>query len=130
MGGDEGRAAVRLFLLPARRDAQTRQRARAATRSRRNGKGVVLEDIMHTAPVNYLHGSGGIQPLLQVQLEGLKAGDKKMVYLLKESGLTDDDFSFEVIIDSIRGALPEEVLLGYPVKIDTERCERDCGCYE
>jgi hypothetical protein len=96
----------------------------------RNGKGVVLEDTMHAVPVNYLHGSDGIQPLLQAQLAGLKPGDKKMVYLLKESGLTDDDFSFEVIIDSVRTVLPEEVLLGYPVMIDSEKCERDCGCYE
>jgi len=96
----------------------------------RNGKGMVLENTMLAAPVNYLHGSGGIQPLLQTQLEGLKAGDKKMVYLLRENGLTDDDFSFEVIIDGVRTALPEEVLLGYPVKIDTERCEGDCACYE
>ncbi len=96
----------------------------------RNSKGVVLEDTMLAAPVNYLHGSGGIHSLLQAQLGGLKAGDKKMVYLLKESGLTDDDFSFDVIIDNVRIALPEEVLLGYPVKIDTERCEGDCECYE
>src|SRR5689334_19498894 len=96
----------------------------------RNSRGMVLEDTMLAAPVNYLHGSGGIQPLLQVQLEGLKAGDKKMVYLLKESGLTDDDFSFEVIIDSVRNALPKEVLLGYPVKTDVVRCGVDCGCYK
>jgi FKBP-type peptidyl-prolyl cis-trans isomerase 2 len=43
----------------------------------RNGKGEVLEDTMHAVPVNYLHGSSGIQPLLQAQLEGLKAGDKR-----------------------------------------------------
>jgi len=96
----------------------------------RNGKGVVLENIMDAAPVNYLHGSAGIQPLLQAQLEGLKTGDKKMVYLLKESGLADDDFSFEVIIDSVRAALPEEVLLGYPVKIDTDTCGGECECYK
>src|SRR6476660_7076041 len=96
----------------------------------RNNKGVVLEDTMHAAPVNYLHGSGGIQPLLQAQLDGLKAGERKKVYLLKESGLTDDDFSFEVIIDSVRAALPEEVFLGYPVKMEMERCEEDCECYE
>jgi FKBP-type peptidyl-prolyl cis-trans isomerase 2 len=95
----------------------------------RNSKGMVLEDTMHAAPVNYLHGSGSIQPLLQVQLEGLQPGHKKTVYLLKESGLTDDDFSFEVIIDNVRAALPEEILLGYPVKIDTDTCEMNCICY-
>jgi hypothetical protein len=96
----------------------------------RNSKGMALEDTMLAAPVNYLHGSSGIQPLLQAQLVGLKVGDKKMVYLLKENGLTDDDFSFEVIIDSVRAALPEEVMLGYPVKMDMETCEVDCACYE
>jgi len=59
----------------------------------------------------------------------LKAGDNKIVYLLQESGLTDDDFSFEVIIDNVRAALPEEILLGYPVKIDTDKCEVNCVCY-
>lgn len=96
----------------------------------RNSKGIVLEDMMQAAPVNYLHGTAGIQPLLQAQLEGLKAGDKKMVYLSRENGLTDDDFSFEVIIDGVRAALKEEVVLGYPVKIDAERCEAHCACYE
>jgi len=95
----------------------------------RNSKGVVLENTMNTAPINYLHGSGGIQPLLQAQLAGLKAGDNKMVYLLQESGLTADDFSFEVIIDNVRAALPEEILLGYPVKIYTDKCEVNCVCY-
>ncbi|TKK72011.1 hypothetical protein FC093_03090 [Ilyomonas limi] len=95
----------------------------------RNSKGAVLEDTMNAAPVSYLHGSGDIQSLLQAQLEGLKAGDKKIVYLQKESGLIDDDFSFEVIIDNVRAALPEEILLGYPVKINTDKCEVNCDCY-
>ena len=95
----------------------------------RNSKGVMLEDTMNAAPINYLHGTGSIHPLLQAQLEGLKQGDKKLVYLLKESGLTDEDFSFEVIIDNVRTALPEELLLGYLVNIDTGKCDIDCACY-
>jgi FKBP-type peptidyl-prolyl cis-trans isomerase SlyD len=95
----------------------------------RNSKDLVLEDTMNVAPISYLHGAGSIHPLLQAQLEGLKSGARKMVYLQKESGLTDDDFSFEVIVDSVRAALPEEVLLGYPVKIDTDNCDIDCACY-
>ena len=69
------------------------------------------------------------RPLLQAQLEGLKAGDKKVVYLTAASGLTNEDFIFEVIIDEVRVALKEEVLLGYPVKLNVPKCEADCECY-
>lgn len=95
----------------------------------RNGKGEVLEDIMQSSPVNYLHGSTGILPLLQQQLEGLNAGDKKNVYLFKDSSAADDDFVFDVIIDDVRAALPEEIILGYAVQITTNTCNDDCSCY-
>lgn len=98
--------------------------------SMRNGKGDVLEDIMQAAPVNYLHGSAGILPLLQQQLNGLKAGDRKKVFLLKNSSQADDDFEFDVVIDDVRTALPEEIVLGYPVQITTAICTDDCYCYE
>ena len=94
-----------------------------------NSNGVVLEDTMQAAPVNYLHGSAGILPLLQAQLEGLHAGDKKKVHLLKESNLTNEDFTFDVVIDKVRAALPEEIMLGYPVKISLDKCTDDCACY-
>lgn len=91
--------------------------------------GTVLENTMNREPINYLHGSAGILPLLQAQLEGLKAGDKKEVYLSRASGLTGEDFVFEVIIEDVRTALKEEILLGYPVKINLTKCEDDCECY-
>src|SRR5258706_3023416 len=84
----------------------------------KNDLGEILENTMDYDPVSYLHGSPGIQSLLQAQLEGLKAGDKKIVHLTKASGLADDDFIFEVIVDEVRAALKEEILLGYPVKIN------------
>jgi FKBP-type peptidyl-prolyl cis-trans isomerase SlyD len=95
----------------------------------KNGKGIVLEDTMNNDPVSYLHGSTGILALLQAQLEGLKTGDKKIVYLTAASGLTDEDFIFEVMVDEVRVALKEEVLLGYPVKMNVVKCEADCDCY-
>ena len=95
----------------------------------KNSKEEVLENTMNNDPVNYLHGSTGILPLLQAQLEGLKTGDKKVVYLAAASGLTNEDFIFEVIIDEVRAALKEEVLLGYPVKINVTKCEAACDCY-
>ena len=84
---------------------------------------------MNSHPVTYLHGSTGILFLLQEQLEGLKAGDKKVVYLTAASGLTNEDFIFEVIIDQVRAALEEELLLGYPVQLNVTKCEVDCDCY-
>ncbi len=96
----------------------------------RNGKGDVLEDTMQSTPVNYLHGSSGILPMLQQQLEGLTAGNKKKVYLFKDDSEADDDFEFDVIIDDVRAALPEEIILGYPVQITTVICKDDCCCYD
>jgi len=96
----------------------------------KDSRNEVIENTMNDSPVSYLHGSGGIQPLLQNQLEGLKAGDKKTVYLKADSGLTNDDFIFEVIIDEVRDALTEELLLGYPVKLSVPKCEADCVCYD
>lgn len=64
----------------------------------RNSKGEVLED-KHTI---YCHGSSTISPLLQAQLEGLNVGDTRQISLKKGEEGADDDFFFEVVIDSIR----------------------------
>ncbi len=96
----------------------------------RNDKGDVLEDTMQSSPVNYLHGSNGILPSLQEQLQGLKAGDKKKVLLSKQNSEADDDFIFDVVIDDVREASEEEIMLGYPLSITTEKCDDDCYCYD
>lgn len=95
----------------------------------KNSKGDVLENTMNNDPVSYLHGSTGILQLLQSQLSGLKAGDKKVVHLTSASRLVNEDFIFEVIIDAVRAALQEEILLGYPVQLNVSKCEADCDCY-
>jgi FKBP-type peptidyl-prolyl cis-trans isomerase SlyD len=95
----------------------------------KNSKGEVLENTMNNDPVSYLHGSATIQPLLQIQLEGLKTGDTKTVCLSAASGLTSEDFVFEVIVDEVRTASAEEILLGYPVAASVQKCEADCDCY-
>jgi FKBP-type peptidyl-prolyl cis-trans isomerase SlyD len=94
-----------------------------------NSQKLILENTMQAQPVSYLHGASGILTLLQAQLEGLKAGDKKTVYLKAESGLTAEDFIFDVIIDQVRIASKEEILLGYPVQANVPACEADCDCY-
>lgn len=93
----------------------------------KNGRGEVLEDRIERG-TSYLHGSQAILPLLQQQLEGLQAGDKKKVGLLRESGLTEEDLFFDVVVDRLRPALPEEILLGYPVMLP--ECDEDCICYD
>lgn len=95
----------------------------------KDGAGVILENTMNSHPVSWLHGSAGIQPVLQAQLEGLTAGDTATVYLDAASGLTSTNFSFEIIIDEVRAAHEEELLLGYPVQLAVQPCEADCHCY-
>jgi len=95
----------------------------------KNSKGQVIENTMNGSPKCYLHGSSGIQASLQVQFEGLKVGDTKVIYLKKESGLSNEDFTFDIIIDKLRPALDEELMLGYPVSIDDLICDSNCICY-
>ena len=96
----------------------------------KNRDGVILENTMASDPVNYLHGSDSIEKGLQAQLEGLKPGDRKKVYLMASSGLTTDDFEFDVVIDDINIATTEEILLGYPVNPYGKKCGDDCDCYK
>lgn len=91
--------------------------------------GRVLEDTMSSHPVSYLHGAAGIQPVLQAQLEGLKPGDRATVYLDAAAGLTSSNFSFDIIIDQVRAAMEEELMLGYPVQVTVPPCNGDCVCY-
>ena len=96
-----------------------------------NGKGEVLEDILEGSPATYLHGSGNIMPALEEQLEGLSAGDSKQIIVSGDTGFagTDDEFSFEVIIDFVRSATEEEVNLGRPKEQgEEEDCGPDCIC--
>ena len=95
----------------------------------RNSKGEVLEDTANSGRTNYLHGSSGILEYLQLQLEGLSVGDKKIVRLPKEIGQADDDYSFDITICQVRNAMKEELVLGYPVMVETAACPVDCDCY-
>jgi FKBP-type peptidyl-prolyl cis-trans isomerase SlyD len=96
----------------------------------RNGRNEELENNMNGTPVRFLYGAGNISPLLQTQLNDLGPGDKKIVYLTRENAGVDDDYIFEVTIDDVRNASPEELLLGYPLPIDENNCDNDCFCYQ
>ena len=77
----------------------------------KNGRGEVLEQTQTT----YLHGSAAISRSLQSQLEGLRAGRHKTIFLKKGEEGSDDEFIFEVTIGTVREARPEELLRGAPV---------------
>jgi FKBP-type peptidyl-prolyl cis-trans isomerase SlyD len=98
----------------------------------RNGKGEILEDITEGSPVSYLHGSGNILPALEAQLDGLSAGDSKHIIVSGDMGFegTDDEFSFDVMIDFVRLATDDEISLGRPKEEgeDEEDCGPDCIC--
>jgi len=98
----------------------------------RNGKGEILEDLLEGSPASYLHGSGNILPALEAQLHGLSAGDSKLIIVSGDTGFeeTDDEFSFEVMIDFVRSATNEEKELGRPKEEgeDDEECGPDCIC--
>ena len=96
----------------------------------KDSKGQVLENTTQCSPKCYLHGSSGIHESLQCQFEGLKVGDTRVIYLKKESGLSNGDFTFDIIIDKLRPALEEELMLGYPVMIDNLICNSDCICFK
>jgi FKBP-type peptidyl-prolyl cis-trans isomerase SlyD len=96
-----------------------------------NSKGEILEDILDGSSVKYLHGSGNILPTLEAYLAGLKAGDTKQILItgMADFKEVDDDFSFEVVIDSVRQASDEEIKKGFPHEADQpEECGPGCIC--
>jgi FKBP-type peptidyl-prolyl cis-trans isomerase SlyD len=95
----------------------------------RISRGEVLENTISGPAASYLHGSSGILRSLQVQLEGLQEGERKQVYLLKDYDNLEEDFSFDVLVDSIRKALPQEITLGYPLTGTAMECGPGCACF-
>ena len=77
----------------------------------KNSRGEVLEN----TSITYLHGSPAISTILQSQLQGLGPGEQKQVLLKKGQEDADDDFTFDIIVDAIREATPEEQKRGAPI---------------
>lgn len=94
----------------------------------KNSKGEVLEDILDGPPINYLHGGGGILPLLEAALTGLKAEDQTLIFISRDEGYEgmDDDFSVEVIVDDVRPATQKEIENGV-VALASDSCGPE-GC--
>lgn len=94
----------------------------------KNADGDIMEENMNAAPVQYVHGAGTILPSLESSLYGLKAGDRKLIHLTAASGLPYEDFTFDIVINDVRPALEEELLQGYPVKVNVSKCGPGCDC--
>ena len=94
----------------------------------KNAAGEILEDNMHTAPVQYVHGSGKILPSLESSLHGLKAGDRKMVSLKTGDAPGTEDFTFDIIIDDVREASKDEILHGESINEKATTCGPGCNC--
>lgn len=89
-----------------------------------NTNGEVIEDNSNASPTCYLHGGSSIAPFLQSQFEGLGLGEIKTIFLNGGS----ENISFKIIIDKLRPASGEELILGYPVD-ENANCNSDCNCY-
>ena len=83
--------------------------------------GEEIENTIAGPSVKYLHGSGKILPQLEASLAGLKAGDKKSIILE-----FPDRFHFDVEIDDVIMATPEEIKSGTPNTVSN--CGPDCRC--
>ena len=78
----------------------------------KNKDGEEIENTFSGPAVQYIHGSGKILPQLEKSLTGLRTGDKKEIALD-----LPDTFHFEVQIDDIRIATPEELETGSPISV-------------
>ena len=87
----------------------------------KNREGEEIENTFSGPAVQYVHGSGKILPQLERLLTGLTTGDKKEIVLE-----LPDTFYFQVEIDDIRIATPEEMEAGNPT--ETNDCGPGCCC--
>lgn len=88
----------------------------------KNGRGEILDNRRTT----YLHGSTAISPLLQAQLEGLEAGQTKRAVLMKGEEDADDDFTFDIVIESVRQAMQIHLLSGFLGSGKTTAIQQAC----
>ena len=92
------------------------------TYTMRNGRGEILE----TRRTTYHQGSTTISPILQAQLVGLEPGQRKTVKLTKGQEDADDDFTFDVVIESISQATQIHLLSGFLGSGKTTAIQQAC----
>ena len=95
----------------------------------RNSRGEVLENTLSGPSASYLHGGSGILESFRSSWRVYTAGERKQVLLLERYESLEDDFTFDVLIEKIREALPQEIVLGYPVTGTAMECGPGCACF-
>jgi hypothetical protein len=93
----------------------------------RDASGQLLEDNLDTAPISYLQGGSQIYRELQVQLEGMLAGEQRQVVLVMPE-TPPRRFLFDVYVDAVRPATGAEIAAGFPLE-QTPGCDADCNCH-
>lgn len=88
----------------------------------KNGRGEILENRQTT----YLHGSTAISPKLQAQLEGLHAGDHRQITINIGDENADDDFTFDIRIESVLPATQIHLLSGFLGSGKTTAVQQAC----
>jgi len=86
----------------------------------KNDAGDVIEDVMDRPAIQYIHGTGKIISALENAIEGMGAGEKR-VFSISDPGLSEN-LHFDLVIDEIRDATPEEIQKGKP------SCGPGCCC--
>jgi FKBP-type peptidyl-prolyl cis-trans isomerase SlyD len=86
----------------------------------KNDAGDVIEDVMDRPSIQYIHGTGKIISALENAIEGMEAGEKR-VFSISDPGLSEN-LHFDLVIDEIRDATPEEIQNGKP------SCGPGCCC--
>lgn len=95
-----------------------------------NADGIVLEDNFSGVPTRYLHGSGEIFGPLQQQMEGMAVGDRRRLVLSRRQDGSEQNYFFEVRVEHLRPADSNEVMLGYPIRVDGDECPENCECHD
>lgn len=92
----------------------------------KDASGQLLEDNLNAEPISYLQGGHQILRELQVQLEGMTAGDQRQVELVLPE-TPPRRFLFDVYVDAVRPATEQEIKTGYPL-IQKDNCGPGCDC--
>ncbi|MDE3249646.1 MAG: hypothetical protein KGO82_13345 [Bacteroidota bacterium] len=92
----------------------------------KDASGELLEDNLNAAPISYLQGGSQIVRELQVQVEGMLAGEQRQV-AFEMPGTPTRRFLLDVCIDSVRPATELEIQRGGPVD-QQDHCGPGCEC--
>jgi len=84
----------------------------------KNVAGRVLQDNMSLSPVEYVHGSGALLPMLEAAVEGMEPGEQKSVSMNNEQ--LGGTIHLDLHVKAVRPATETEISNRKPAKPDEE----------